>query len=223
MFIPAALFVCVFMVDLTSASERSLVYHEYAREGEDEAAVSKTSVQHKGLPRGQMSISRQKQGEACMTKDEFVLDKDLSSQSWRRVCVAEDTDILSVREGDILVVKGKLKGESIDKEIELGGQQLHIYPKYSLSKFALSGMHKMKFWTLRRDELSKLPMQAINKGTTTVMVNGQEEEVVRIYYSITGKLRKKYYNRNYYYRTSDGLFLRKEGPKGKFEELVKEE
>ena len=70
--------------------------------------------------------------------------------------------------------------------------------------------------------MSKLPMRAVKKGTKIIVVNGKEVEAIMVYYSITGKLRGKYYNRNYYYRKSDGLFIKKEWPGGRIEELVSE-
>ena len=220
----AALFlVCILKVDLTGASGGLLTYYAYDREGPDEPVISKTFVQFKGLPNDQTSISRKKESRNPTVDDEFILDRDYSLESWKRICPEEDTDLLSVRQGDVLIVKGKLKGEMIDKEVELGSEYLYIYPEYSLTKFALSDMTKIQFWTLRRDTMSKLPMQAVKKGTKTIMVNGKEVEAIKVYYSITGKLREKSFNHNYYYRKSDGLFIKKEEPSGRIEDLVKEE
>lgn len=223
-FILAALFlVCIFKVDLTCASEGSFVYHTYAREGRGEAVIAETRIQLKELSDGQTSISRQKQGEEqCVTNETLILNRDYATESWQKAC-GEGTSFSSVRRGDTLTVTGRLKGQVIYKKIGLGSKVLYVYPKYSLSKFAMSGMPKMKFWTLRRDKMSKLPMRAVNKGTKTIVVNGKEVEAIMVYYSITGKLREKHYNHNYYYRKSDGVFLKKEEPKGKIEELVKEE
>ena len=66
-------------------------------------------------------------------------------------------------------------------------------------------------------------MKAVKKGVKTIIVNGKEVEAIKVYYSITGKLREKHYNHNYYYRKSDGLFIKKEDPSGRIEELVIEE
>ena len=65
-------------------------------------------------------------------------------------------------------------------------------------------------------------MRAINKGTKTIVVNGEDVEAIMVYYSITGKLREKHHNFNYYYRKSDGVLIKKEWPSGKIEELVSE-
>jgi len=219
----ALVLLCIFKVDLAAAKERSLVYHSYASEGEGEAVISETFVKFKDLSGDQTFLSRRKQNKDCMMNDEFILDRDYSLESWRRVCPGEDTDLLSVREGDVLVVKGRLKGKVIDKKIKLGNKDLHMYSKYSLTKFVLSDMPKMKFWTLRRDQMSKIPMKAVKKGTKIIVVNGKEVEAIKVYCSITGKLREKHYNFNYYYRKSDGLLIKKEWPSGKIEELVSEE
>jgi hypothetical protein len=212
---------CIFVADCSAAHAKSLVYHAYAREGDDNV-VGETFIETKELEDNQTSISRKKQVINCEINDEFIVDRDLSLISWRRVCSEDDTDYTSVREGDVLVVQGKINGEAIDKEIELGRKALHIYPKYTLSKFALSGTPKMKLWTMRRDEMKKLPMQAVNKGVKTIVVNGKEVEAIKVYYSITGKLREKYFNHNYYFRKSDGMFIKKEESNGRIEELVKE-
>jgi hypothetical protein len=157
-----------------------------------------------------------------MIKDEFVIDREYSLDKWRRVCADEDTDYIAERNGNILTVKGRIKGEVVDKELELGNKALHIYPKYSLSKFALSGMPSMKLWSMRRDEMTLLPMQAVRKGVETITVNSKDVEVIKVYYSITGKLREKYYNHYYYFRKSDGLFLKKVENNGRVEVLVSE-
>jgi len=211
-----------FHTHLSSASKSALLYYSYASEDAKEEAIAETIVTFRDLRENQTQLNRQKQVKNCMIDDEFILDKEYSLISWRRRCHEDDTDFTTTRKGSTLVVKGKLNGELIDKELELGNQALHIYPKYSLTKFVMSNMQKMKFWTLRRDKMTKLPMQAIKKGVGIIHVNGKEVEAIKVYYSITGKLREKHFNHNYYYRKSDGVFLKKEEPKGRVEELVKE-
>lgn len=205
-----------------SASDVSLVYHEYSDQYATEQITGETFITIKNISENETIINRQKQFKNCSIIDEFVLDREYSLERWRRICTEEDTDYTSVRSGNILTVTGKIKGEDVNKELDLGAKALHIYPKYSLSKFALSGMPKMKLWSLRRDEMTKLPMQAIRKGVEMITVNGEEVEAIKVYYSITGKFREKHFNHNYYFRKSDGLFLKKEEQNGKVELLVKE-
>jgi len=222
-FILSALLLLISLkVGLSIASDASLIYYAYDNANSTEV-IGETAIAFKHISDDQTIIDRQKQSKNCMVKDEFVLDKEYSLESWSRTCAEEDTEFTAVRIGEMLVIEGKLKGEVIDKELDLGNKALYVYPKYSLSKFALSGMPKIKFWTIRRDRLSKLPMQAVRKGVETVMINGKEVEAIKIYYSITGKLRERHYNHNYYFRKSDGLFLIKEERNGRVERLVKED
>jgi len=207
---------------LSMAADASLTYHAYVDEDSTEV-IAETTITTKHISDDQTVINRQKQSENCMVKDEFVLDREYSLERWKRICAEEDTEYTAERKGEFLIIKGKAKGKAVDKKLEVGSKALYVYPKYSLSKFALSGMPKMKFWTIRRDRLSKLPMQAVRKGVETVMINDEEVEAVKVYYSIVGKLREKHYNHNYYYRKSDGLFLKKEEKSGRVERLVKEE
>lgn len=223
-FLLSALFLFVSpKAGLSAASEMSLVYREYVNENTTEEMTGETFITIKEISDVQTVINRQKRFEHCTVKDKFILDRDYSLESWTRICAEEDTEFTSLRDGNTLYIKGKVKGEAVDKALELGNKALHIYPKYSLSKFALSGMPKMKLWSLRRDRLTKLPMQAIRKGIEKIVIDGKEVEVIKVYYSITGKLREKHFNHNYYFRRSDGLFLKKEENNGKIEVLVKEE
>jgi len=213
---------CAFQVRLEAALEKSLTYHSYANESETGEVIAETLIKIKETSSGQTVLSRQKQADHCMINDEFILDEENSLESWTRICLEEDTEHTSKRKGNVLVIKGKLKGKNIDKELELGERSLHIYPKYSLTKFVLSDMQEMRFWSLRRDKMSKLLMRAVKKGIETIKVNGKEVEVIKVYYTITRKLREKSFHHNYYYRKSDGLFIKKEEKNGRIEELVKE-
>ena len=211
-----------FDVGMSWAKEKKLTYNLYAREGgKSRESIATTTLQYKDLPEGRTAISRQKTDKGCEGDDEFILDQNNSVVSWTRKC-GDSTDMVLERQGDAVTVKGTLNGKKITKKIELGDRALHIYPEYSLSKFAMSGEPKINFWTFRRDKMEKLPMQAVNMGKMKIKVNGKKVTVIKVYYSITPKIREKYYHHNFYYRKSDGLYVKKEEMEGKVEELVKD-
>ena len=205
------------------ASDASLIYHLYVDGSVARELIAESIVQFKEISTDQTTLSRQKQRDNSIVYDEFVLDKEYSVEKWTRTNIAEDTQFVSERKEETLVVKGKLKGKSIDREIDLGKKPLYIYPEFNLVKFVLSDMRKIKFWTFRRDSMKKLPMQAIKKGEKEIVVNGKRVQAIEVYYSITGKMREKHYRHNYYYRKSDGMLLKREEQNGRVEELVKEE
>ncbi len=221
--IPILLVLWSFPSVFSSVLNKSLVYNYYRVENGEKKLISESFVTIKGLPHGRTAMARQKKFGDCVMDDEFILDKEYAVIRWTRKCSSKDTNFSAERKGGHLIIKGKFKGKEINKEIELGKKALHVYPNYSLSKFALSKSPAIKFWTLRRDKMTLLPMQAIKSGEETVVVNGKKIKAIKVYYSIVGKLRAKYYHRYFYYRKSDGLFIKKEGPRGKIQELVKEE
>ena len=203
------------------ASDVSLIYKLYNNRSDKRQVVAKSIVNFEDISGGKTILSRKKQGKKIIVNDEFVLDKDYSVEKWTRATVNEDTKFTSERKGNIFVIKGKIKGKNIDKTIDLGSRPLYIYPEFNLRKFVLSDMRKIKFWTLRRDKMSKLPMQAIKKGDETIKIRGKEVKTIKVYYSITGKLREKHYHFNYYYRKSDGILILREDKDSRVEELAK--
>jgi len=80
-------------------------------------------------------------------------------------------------------------------------------------------MPQIKFYMLRKDKLSKMLMQAKRKGIEVVEVEGKEIEAIKVYYSATG-VREKHYNKIYYYRKSDGIFIKKVESNSSIEQLV---
>lgn len=213
----------VLCTGLTYAAQKTYTYYYFDQDETADKIKDKATVIIKDLPEGRTSMARIAKEDRCQMEDTFILDKNYEVNEWTRKCAEEGTEYTARLENSQLIIQGTLKNEPLEKSIDLEGKALHVHPNYTLSKFALSGEPKMKFWTLRRDELSKLPMQAINKGTETIQVNGKDVEAIKIYYSITPKIREKYYNRDFYYRKSDGVFIKKVVPKGEIQELVAEE
>ena len=212
----------IFNTRILSATVMTATYQEFEDEHSVGQAIGETVITFEDISDNEAILNRQKQYERCLTHDNFVLDRDYAVTKWTRVCPEEGTDFTAEREGNVLKIQGKQEGAIVDKEIELGFKPIYIYPKYSLSKFALSGMREMEFWTLRRDKLSKLPMRARKEGVETIVLNGKEVEAIKVFYSIEGKLREKQYYRYYFFRKSDGMYIKKIEPKGKIELLIKE-
>lgn len=198
--------------------EQNLVYDSFKNETARGKVLYTTFVTYKELPDQQTAVNRKKED----VTDDFILDKDYDLVQWRRVTAEDRTDFIVKREGETLVVTGTFKGRPIKKKIPVEGKEVHIYPNYSLGKFALSGQKSMKHWSLRRDEMTKLPMTARNDGEETIKVNGKDVKTIKVYYTIEGKMREKHFNHTYYYRKSDGLFIKKKEVKGEIEELTKE-
>jgi len=221
LFLPGIAFIlCLLAQGAVLASEASFVFHSYKEKSKE--ITRESFVSFRDLTDDQTLFSRQIQGENCMITDEIILDKEFGTQQWNRNCPEEGTKFSGEKKGSAFFIKGTLKGKRIDTKIELDNKPFYVIPKLNLAKFALSDMRRIKFWTLRRDKLTKLLMQAKKTGEETIVINGIKVAAVKIHYSATG-IRKKHYYRDYYFRKSDGLFIKKIEPDGSTEELVREE
>ncbi len=163
---------------------------------------------------GQIKIQRSLKGKNYTQDETYVLDSEYATLSWSVKRADKGTDYSGGREGNVLYIKGKLAGKSIDKEITLDDRPLYNHPKVNLTKFVLSDQDNIEFWGLRKATLMKYVMQAKKMGEEIITVDGQAIDTIKVYFSPTGPL-KKYYRRTYYFRKSDGLFIKKKPSKGK--------
>jgi len=201
------------------AKKQSMTYHYF--EGASDQ-ISRTSyITIKDLSEDEKSFVRKIESNDYVKIDEFVLDKDFQTQRWRRISEEENSEYEGEKKGNKLFIKGMLRGVAINKTVQLKNRPFYNIPKYNLSKFALSSMSSIKFQMLRKDKLTPMTMQAKRKGVETISVNGKDVEAIKIYYSAIG-IREKHYNKIYYYRKSDGIFLKKVERDGSSGELVKE-
>jgi len=211
--------VLLFSCFISEAKEKSLVYHSYDKETGD--VVRETFVDIKDLPDGGKRFIRKFKGDGNMITDEIIVDSEYNTQVWKRKCFEIGTDFTGENDGSVFTFKGKLKNVQVNKVIDFKSRPFYIVPKINLSKFALSSMPQLKFVIPNRNKLTKMVMQAKKRGEETIEVNGKKVEAIKIYYSATG-VREKHYSRDYYFRKSDGIFLKKVEPDGSIEELVSE-
>ena len=65
-------------------------------------------------------------------------------------------------------------------------------------------------------------MKAENKGVETITVSGKKVEAIRVKWGLTG-LRSKFYGQTFWFRQSDGVYLKSKVEHSEFSELVSEE
>jgi len=200
-----------------SSLEPQFIYKSYDVKSGN--IIDQSFVIIKDLPLGKKAIRWSIENDQYVHEDLYILDADYSTQKWRIFLSDEDTDYAGQRNGNELLFKGKLKGKIFDKTIKLDDKPFYYNPKANLTKFVLSNKDKMKFWSLRNDDLTKYLMRAIKKGEEIINVNGKDIETVKVYYSAVG-IGEKFFNRTYYFRRADGIFVTQDETNGWKSDLV---
>jgi len=162
---------------------------------------------------GDKFITFKIKGDDYVNDQEFTLDSKGQTSSFKAVHEKDKIDCSGERKENQLLVKGIYKGKEIDKKLKIDEKPFYFEPKFSLSAFVLSDEEEIRFWVIPLEKLKVYPMQAKKLGSEILEINGEDVKTVKVYYAATG-IGESYYHRHYYYRASDGVFVKKEDPKG---------
>jgi len=177
----------------------------------------KTIVENK---LGGVTTTRKIKGKNYIQDEVYVLDEDFATIEWNIQNDRDKTDLKGKREGDTLIIEGIQDRRPVKKSITLDERPLFNHPKVNLTSFVRSGDTSIEFWGLRKSTLKKYLMEAFKEGEETITVDGQPVEVMSVKIVPKDGLLKKYYKRTYYFRSSDGLFVKKKPSKGRSTELI---
>jgi len=201
-------------------AKKTFVYKSYeVKTGE---LIDNSFFDVSDLASGEKLVTLKAEGPKYTKNYEYVLDSNLETTGWRNTFSDEETSYIGRKEGDEIMVWGKLKGKDFDKTFKIDSLPLYINPKISLGRFVNSNAEYLVFWAMREDTVSPYKMEAFKRGTQTVLFNGQPVETVRVYWAASG-VGAKFFNRTYLFRKSDGTFLLQEPTDGWSIELISEE
>ncbi len=119
----------------------------------------------------------------------------------------------AVLEGKKIILKGNSGDKNIDKIIKIDDDPWKQSMSYSLSEFALGNEEKIKFWIIRLDKLKGAKIQAERVKTEDILIGDKQYNAVNVKIS-THDLLSNIWHCNYWFRSSDGLFLKYEGLNG---------
>ena len=156
-------------------------------------------------------------------KEEYIFDKDYKTLRWSVKNSQTSTDYTGSKEGKKIILKGTFNNKPISKELPIDDTgPFYAFPKIELTPFVLSDKKKLLFWAMRNDTLEVYKMIATPQGEEKIIVNGKMVNAKKVYWSPVNPL-FRIFQRTYYYRASDGIFLKQEYPDGRVRELVGEE
>jgi len=136
-----------------------------------------------------------------------------ASISWEGTNRKDDTTISAHRQGDTIVLEGTLRGDPISKTMAIDAAPWYQSLSWSLRRLVLSDDKQTEFWTLRPDTLEKHKMVAKKMGEEEVQIEGVSVPAIRLEVRLKGML-SPFWSSTYWYRKTDGVWLRYEGPSG---------
>lgn len=140
-------------------------------------------------------------------------DHTFATVQWEMQKKGEDTSLHACRRPQAILIGGRWKGQPITKELPVDDAPWYQATSWSLRSFVLSPREEVRFWTVRIDTLTAHKIRAVKKRRQILNLNGAKEDAVEVELRLTGVL-AFFWKSSYWFRRSDGVFLRFEGPSG---------
>ena len=143
----------------------------------------------------------------------FQLDAHLNTLSWSFENPGTKTKVSAGREGNNIYLTGIDENEPIKKTFEINRLPWNQTFNIGIERFALSSEQTMIFWSIGTSGPGNMKITRFKvkkKNIETITLKGQEVETVYVTMSLTGVL-SLFWTGNYWYRKSDGTFLRYKG------------
>lgn len=143
----------------------------------------------------------------------FRTAADLSTLAWTFGDPARQMELAAVVQGDEIVLSGSFRGEKVDKRFSAGGAPWNQLFQMGLVPFVLGGEEKRQFRSIGTQgpgELKIGKFTATRQGGEKLLLAGKEIETVHWRISLSGLL-SIFWHGDYWFRKSDGRFLRYRG------------
>ncbi len=141
------------------------------------------------------------------------IDASFATVRWEMEKKSEGTSLHARRLSNAIIIEGRWKGQPIAKKLSIDDAPWYQATSCSLRPFVLSSRKEICFWTVRSDTLTAHKIRAVKKQRQVLYLNGVKEETVEVELRLSGML-ALFWKCSYWFRRSDGVFLRFEGPSG---------
>lgn len=136
-----------------------------------------------------------------------------TTQKFTHKDTTRNIDLTAIKDGRKIILQGTSGKKDINEVIKLDENPWKQSMSYSLSEFALGNEEKIEYWIVRLDKFKGEKMQAEKAGNEDITIKDKEYHAVKIIIRAAG-LRSKFWSGHYWFRISDGLFLKYEGWNG---------
>ncbi|MCF7858155.1 MAG: hypothetical protein K9N07_02360 [Candidatus Cloacimonetes bacterium] len=140
-------------------------------------------------------------------------DPDGSTIKFTYIDPDKNINIRIIKKDDKLIINSQHNDREKYEEIKLDKTSWQQSMSYSLGEFALSDQNDTEFLLVRLDNFEAEKMKAERIDIEEITVAGKEYSAVRIKVRAAG-IKSFLWHGTYWFRDSDGLFLRYEGLNG---------
>ena len=120
------------------------------------------------------------------------------------------TKVVCDRDGERITVAGTVDGKPYRQTVELGKTPWLQPLSLALRVQAADGPKEQVFWMLRPDTFQPIKLKATTAGEETILVEGTALVARRVRVGAPGRIAGLWYGL-YWFRASDGVFVRYEG------------
>jgi hypothetical protein len=142
-----------------------------------------------------------------------IMDEFMATRLWTLTNPTEDTEVEARRVENRIVLRGRFHGYPIDRRLIIDDSPWYQSLSASLRHFLAASQASTEFWTLRPDKLTVHKVRAKKMGSETLQLMGRQVETKKVEVCLTG-LAALFGRARYWFRASDHLLLRYQGPKG---------
>jgi hypothetical protein len=209
--------IIILFISTSLLAGETLNYSTYA-EGSNEI-VSRTAFQIDDIQNGLIHVEWQSFVSGRYVK--HVLNGEFANIEWHAITPNENTDYLGERIENTLVLNGTFKGKKINKIIRLDENPFFCHPILGLSEFARSPHQSCEFWILRPDNLAKYKLEALKLDVEYITVDCKKIKAIKVRWGLRGIL-SKLFSQTFWFRVSDGVFIKSQPSRGEFTVLTNE-
>lgn len=164
-------------------------------------------------------ISSTREGPLIETPQEIAwLTEDGATRRWEFREPDTETTVTAERSGEIIAVTGTLQGREVRREVR-SDKEWHQLIEHALEDFAVSGRQSTRLWSFRSDSMDLTEFRAERQGTEALDLPGGMVETVHVEVRLTG-LFSAFWHADYWFRATDGRFVRYAAERGRNEPLT---
>ena len=150
------------------------------------------------------------------------LHPDMSNRRWEWTDPDNSTDIVAVRDGNRITIKGRFKGEPIDRVAKIEDVPWYQNPGFNLPQFMRSEAKEIRYLVLRPQDLKDFVMCGVKESKESIALRSGPVDALTLKVTICGWM-SRLWSARYWFRPADGFYLKYrgvQGPPGTPETLV---